>query len=181
MNRRLLLTSIAAVAATPVLAQTNAAPALSATRDKHIKDTLTIGSLSLMLSRIALPRINNSQLKQFAQFEIAEQETVADVLNAIKTNAAPSGSVATPSDAEVMKNLDETGKAAVEKMRGLRAGVEFDREYHRQEVEGHQKLLEIQEAYLKAPDDLDETNAAKLARGMIKEHLALLADMQKLG
>ncbi len=181
MNRRLLLASIAVLPATRALAQTNAAPAPSAARDKHIKDTLTIGSLSLMLSRIALPKINNSQLKQFAQFEIAEQETVADVLNAIRTNAAPNGSVPTPSDADVMKNLDEAGKATIEKMRGLRAGAEFDREYHRQEVEGHQKLLEIQEAYLKAPDDLDATNAAKLARGMIKEHLALLEDMQKLG
>ncbi len=51
----------------------------------------------------------------------------------------------------------------------------------RRDPQGHQKLLEIQEAYLKAPDDLDETNAAKLARGMIKEHLALLSDMQRLG
>jgi putative membrane protein len=51
--------------------------------------------------------------------------------------------------------------------------------YIRYEVEGHRKLLDIQEVYLKAPDNLDQANVAKLARGMIKEHLALLADIDK--
>jgi hypothetical protein len=32
---------------------------------------------------------------------------------------------------------------------------------------------------LKSPDNLDETNVAKLARGMIKEHLALLTEIDK--
>jgi len=134
-----------------------------------------------MLSRIALPKVNYSRLKQFADFEIADQETAADVLNAIKTSAAPSGTVPTPTDAEVMQNVDAAGKAAVEKLRGMSAGTALDREYIREEVEGHHKLLDIQEAYLKAPDNLDETNFAKLARTLIKEHLALLADMEKLG
>ena len=181
MNRRLLVASIATLAAAPVFAQTNAPPALSPARQKHIKDTMAVGSLSLMLSRIALPKINIAQLKQFAEFEIAEQETAADILKAIQTNAAPNGSISAPTDAELMNALDEAGKSAVEKLRGMRAGVALDRDYVRQEVEGHQKLLEIQEAYLKAPDDLDQANVAKLARGMIKEHLTLLADMQKLG
>ena len=36
-------------------------------------------------------------------------------------------------------------------------------------------------AYLKIHDNLDETNVAKLARGMIKEHLTLLTGVQKVG
>ena len=190
MNRRLLVTSLATLIASPVLAQTNApatnaeaaapngSPAnLSPASEKHIKDTMTVGSLSLLMSRIALPKIANAKVKEFADFEIAEQETVADVLKALQSNAAPNGSIAAPSDADLMQNLDADGKAMIERMRGLRAGVAFDREYVQQQLDGHRKLLAIQETYLQSPDNLDETNAAKLARGMIKEHLTLLGDL----
>ena len=78
-----------------------------------------------------------------------------------------------------MRNLDDASKASVEKLRALKAGSDFDRDYIRYEVEGHRKLLDIQEVYLKASDNLDQANVAKLARGMIKEHLALLADLGK--
>jgi putative membrane protein len=190
MNRRLLLSSMAVMAASPsmavlaaspVLAQTNPPTNMSPAQEKHIKDTLTWGSLSLMLSRIAQPRVNNARLKQFVEFEIAEQQTAADVLTAIKTHAAPNGSIPALSDAEVMQNVDEAGKAAIQKLRDTRAGTAFDREYIRQEIEGHQKLLAIQETYLKAPNNLDETNFAKMAQTIIHEHLTLLGDMQKVG
>src|SRR5580658_6593349 len=104
MNRRLLLTSIATLATGRVLAQTNApvpntapqavpnvapqpAPSAPDAHQKHIKDTMTVGSLSLMLSRIAQTKANHPLVKQFVEFEIAEQETVADVLKAFQTNA----------------------------------------------------------------------------------------------
>ncbi len=191
MNRRLVLTSLSSFAAAPVflhdaLAQNAATPApvpapagskapqLSAARQAHIKDTLAVGSLSLMLSRIAQPKVNTPRLKEFAGFEIAEQETVANILKAIQTGEAPS-------DAEVMQNLDDAGKSAVEKLRQMNGGWAFDREYLRAEIDGHNRLLEIQQAYLRAPDNLDETNVAKLAEGIIKEHLALLGDMQAVG
>jgi putative membrane protein len=184
MNRRLLLASIATLPASRVVAQAMnpPAPAPSAGTDaqqKHLRDTMAVGSLSLLLSRIAQPKVTHPLLKQFTQFEIAEQETVADVLKAFKTNAAPKGTIQAPTDAELMQNLDEAGKASVEKLRAQPAGAQFDRDYIRYEVEGHRKLLDIQEVYLKSPDNLDETNIAKLARGMIKEHLTLLADMDK--
>ena len=180
MNRRFLLASIAAVSVSRVAAQTAAPSGLSDAQRKHINDTMAVGSLSLMLSRIARPKANNALLKQFVEFEIAEQETVADILKAIQTNA-PTGSIQAPTDAELMQNLDDASKASVEKLRGLRAGSEFDHDYIHYEVEGHRKLLDIQEAYLKVHDNLDETNVAKLARGMIKEHLTLLTGVQKVG
>jgi predicted outer membrane protein len=184
MNRRLLLASIATVSASRIAAQTIAPPApapseMSDAQRKHIKDTMAVGSLSLILSRMAKPKVSHPPLKQFMDFEIAEQETVAGILKAIQTNAAPSGSTPSPSDADLMQNLDDAGKASVEKLHALRAGSEFDHDYIRYEVEGHRKLLDIQEVYLKAPDNLDQTNVAKLARGMIKEHLTLLADLDK--
>ena len=185
MNRRFLIASIATLPASGVLAQTMTppAPAPSAGIDaqyKHITDTMAVGSLSLLLSRIAEPKVTHPLLKQFAQFEVAEQETVADVLQAIQTNAAPKGTIQAPTDAELMQNLDDAGKASVEKLRAQHAGPQFDRDYIRYQVEGHRKLLDIQEVYLKAPDNLGQTNVAKLARGMIKEHLTLLADMEKV-
>ncbi len=186
MNRRLVMGLIATVAASRAVAQTIAPPApapgrLSDAQRKHINDTIAVGSLSLILSQIALPKVSQPFLKQFVGFEIAEQEAVAGILKAIQTNAAPTGSIASPADAEVMQNLDEAAKASVEKLRGLSAGSAFDHDYIRYEVEGHRKLLDIQEVYLKTPDNLDETNVAKLARGMIKEHLTLLADMENVG
>ena len=140
-----------------------------------------MGSLSLMLSRIAQPKVNTPRLKEFTGFEIAEQETVANILKAIQTGEAPNGAIPSPSDAEVMQNLDDAGKSPVEKLRQMNAGWAFDREYLRAEIDGHNRLLEIQQAYLRAPDNLDETNVAKLAETMIKEHLTLLGDVSAVG
>ena len=196
MNRRVFLASIATVSASRVAAQTAApqpspahtiappAPApsgLSEAQRKHINDTIAVGSLSLILSRIALPKANNALLKQFVEFEIAEQETVADILNTLQTGGAPTGSIQAPTDAELSRNLDDAAKASVETLRSLSAGPKFDHDYIQYEVEGHRKLLDIQEVYLRVHDNLDQTNVAKLARGMIKEHLTLLAGVQKVG
>jgi putative membrane protein len=101
MNRRFLLASIAAVSVSRWLHKlplrsrprrrrsARPRPLRSAyrTERKHINDTMTVGSLSLMLSRIARPQANNALLKRLIEFEIAEPETVADILKAIQTNA----------------------------------------------------------------------------------------------
>ena len=184
MNRRFLLASIATLSAGRVVAQQLSPPApapgaMTDAQQKHMKDTAAFGSLSLLLSRMAKSKVSHPLLKQFVDFEIAEQETVGGILEAIQTNAAPSGSTPSPTDADLMQNLDDAGKASVEKLRALKAGSDFDRDYIRYEVEGHRKLLDIQEVYLKAPDNLDQANVAKLARGMINEHLGLLADLDK--
>jgi putative membrane protein len=192
MNRRLILTSIATLIASPALAQTdgskaatpasNGPPAiLSAAGLKHIKDTMNASSFSLLISRIAAPKVTYAKLKEFADFEIAEQETVADVLKTVQSDAAPKGSIPSPADAELMQNLDSNQKAITERLRGMRSGVDFDREYIKQQLDGHRKLLEIQQTYLRAPDNLDETGIAKLASGMIKEHLTLLGDLARAG
>ena len=141
MNRRFLLASIATLPASRVFAQATSqpAPAPSARRtpDKSTSETRwLIGSLSLLLSRTAKSKVTHPLLKQFVDFEIAEQETVGGILKAIQTNAAPSGETPSPSDADLMQNLDDAGKASVEKLRALKAGSEFDRDYIRYEIEG---------------------------------------------
>lgn len=209
MERRLLLTGVLALAATPVLAQAspppptdapaapapvvpNAAPApapamtmaapvtLSDASAAHVKNTMAVGSLSLAVSRIAAGKVTQPLLKQFTAFEIAEQETIADILKAMTMpGSPPRGKVKPPTDAELMGNLDADGKAAVEKMAAMKPGKAFERDYIKAQIEGHRTLLAIQEAYLKTPDSLDETNVAKLAKGMITEHLVLLSDLEK--
>lgn len=196
MDRRLVLTGFAALAVSPALAQTTppatdapVAPApamkmavpmtMSDASTAHTKGTMMVGSLSLLTSRIAAPKVKFALLKQFVGFEIAEQETIASILKArMMPGAPPSGDVNPPTDAELMGNLDAKGKAAVEKLREMKPGVPFEREYVKAQIEGHKMLLDLQEAYLKTPDDLDETNVAKLAKGQIKEHLTLLSDIE---
>ena len=110
MNRRFLLASIATLPAGRVIAQSTSqpAPAPSASTDarqKHIRDTTAYGSLSLLLSRMAKSKVTHPMLKQFVDFEIAEQETVGGILKALQTNAKPSGEAPSPSDADLMQKL----------------------------------------------------------------------------
>ena len=208
MERRILLVGLASLAAAPALAQSNPAPAtdapaapapsaapaepapamkvapptvgVSGAVTDHMTRTMAVGSLSLAASRLALSKAKNALVKQFAGFETAEQDTIADILKAkMMPDAKPMGEVKGPTDAEIASKLDQKGKDMLEKMRAMKAGPEFDRAYLKAQLEGHKELLTIQEDYLKVADDLDETNVAKLARGMIKEHLALLADLEK--
>jgi putative membrane protein len=120
-------------------------------REKHIRDTTAFGSLSLLLSRMAKSKVTHPLLKQFVDFEIAEQETVGGILKAIQTNAVPSGSTPSPSDADLMQNLDDTGKASVEKLRALKAGSEFERDYIRYEVEGTESSSTFRKSISRLP------------------------------
>jgi putative membrane protein len=150
--------------------------ALDQAETQLIEQTLPIGSLSLAVSRVAEPEVRAPKLREFARFEIAEQETVANVLKALQNPGEPvSGTVAPPSDSDVESHLDVRGRETLQKMRSARAGAEFDREYVDAQTEGHQQLLRIQEDHLKSGRNLDAVNFSKLASGMIKEHLQLLS------
>ncbi|WP_407529075.1 DUF4142 domain-containing protein [Methylobacterium oryzisoli] len=145
---------------------------------RYAADTLAAGSLALAASRIALKKGKDDDVKEFAGFEVAEQETIADILKAMRDQTVPpSGQVKAPSEAEVTGQLDAKGKAMIEKLNAA-TGSAFDREYIRGQIEGHRALLQIQETYLGAGKDRETLAVAKLARGQIKEHLALLADIE---
>lgn len=141
---------------------------------------MAAGSLSLAVSRIARQKAKSPMVKQFAAFEVAEQETIADILKGMMMPDTPvKGEVEAPGDAALSGMLDQKGRETVERMQAMKAGADFDRDYLKAQVEGHHMLLEIQMAYLKAPDRRDEADVAKLAVGMIKEHLVLLGDIEK--
>jgi putative membrane protein len=178
--RRTVLVALAAAAAQPSFAQTQSAPGGDAGPDEqYLRETSAVGSLSLAVSRLAQQKAQTDDLKEFAQLEAAEQETLADVLKSLRNPGLIDGPVKPPSDAEVEQYLDRRGREQLEKMRAAPAGTEFDREYLAGQATGHLELLRIQETYLNSGrNNRDFVNVAKLARGMIKEHLQLLADLE---
>ncbi|ANL33909.1 DUF4142 domain-containing protein [Rhizobium phaseoli] len=82
-----------------------------------------------------------------------------------------------PSNDEVAKMLDGDGKASLDSLKAA-SGAEFDKAFVTAQLNGHKKLLTIQEDYLKINQDLGHLSLSKLARGQIKEHLDHL-DMLK--
>jgi predicted outer membrane protein len=68
----------------------------------------------------------------------------------------------------------------MERLSKAQPGAAYDKDYVALQIEGHQQLLKLQESHLQqASGNREMANLAKLARGQIKEHLALLQDMQK--
>ena len=179
--RRTVLVALAAAAAQSSFAQTQSGPAPGGDAgpdEQYLRETSAVGSFSLAASRLAQEKAQTDDLKEFAQLEAAEQETLADVLKSLRKPLID-GTVKPPSDAEVEQYLDRRGREKLEKMRAAPAGTEFDREYLAAQATGHLELLRIQETYLNSGrNNRDFINAAKLARGMIKEHLQLLADIE---
>ena len=180
--RRTVLVALAAAAAHSSFAQTQSGPTPGGDAgpdEQYLRETSAVGSFSLAASRLAHEKAQTDDLKEFAQLEAAEQETLADVLKSLRNPSLIDGTVKPPSDAEVEQYLDRRGREKLEKMRAAPAGTEFDREYLAAQATGHLELLRIQETYLNSGrNNRDFINAAKLARGMIKEHLQLLADIE---
>ena len=180
--RRTVLVTLAAAAATSSFAQTQQGrpPGADAGADEqYVRQTLAAGSLSLAVSRIAEGKLQTDDLKEFAQLEAAEQETLADVLKSLQNPSLTDATTKPLSDAEMEQHLDQSGREQLEKMRAAPAGAEFDREYLEGQTNGHLELLRIQETYLgSGRNNLNFINVAKLARAMIREHLQLLADLE---
>jgi putative membrane protein len=180
--RRTVLVTLAAAAATSSFAQTQQARPPSGAAgadDEYIRQTLAAGSLSLAASRIAEAKLQTDDLREFAQLEAAEQETLADVLKSLHDPGLTDGTMKPPSEAEAEQHLDQRGREELEKMRAAPAGSAFDRQYLEAQTNGHLELLRIQETYLgSGRNNPNFINVAKLARGMIREHLQLLADLE---
>jgi putative membrane protein len=173
MIRRQLLTALAATAFAPailVAPQVFAAAAETGEAEKkHADMTKKVGSLSLATSRLAVEMATANMVKMFAKFEVAEQETIADILKSMEVEKAE-GTLMVPSDAEVEAMLDPAGKEALATLKGLN-GTGFDKAYVAAQLDGHKKLLTIQEDYLKVGQNREHLSVAKLARGMINEHI----------
>lgn len=183
MERRHFVAALAAGLAIPAVARaqspasSDAKPMLSDLETSYIKQTMTAGSASLATSRIALKRAQDTDVMEFAKFEADEQNTIASILKSMTQPATLSGEVTPPSDAEVEASLDAKGKDALMKVRDAKNDA-FDRDYVRSQIAGHRELLEIQDNYLKSGRNPQALAVAKLGKGQIKEHLALLSDIE---
>ena len=160
---------------------------------QHLQQTLATGTVALQTSEIALQKAQNPRVKQFAQFERDEQTTIAEVLRSIQepvatatagtAGAAASASAAASGSARAVATAPDIPADKAKMMGELqqaKAGAEFDRLYIQGQLQGHQELLQVQERYLQAGGrNREQANIAKLARGHIREHIAMLQEIQK--
>jgi len=145
---------------------------------QHINDTLAAGTVALQTSNFALSKAQNPRVKRFAEFEIGEQNTLADVLHSLAepTSTASTGAAQAASTAPV---LSQQASAMMEKLSRAQPGPSFDQDYVAGQVQGHQELLAIQERYLSSGSTNRELVAiARMAQNTIREHLTLLQQIK---
>ncbi|MBE7183799.1 MAG: DUF4142 domain-containing protein [Methylobacterium mesophilicum] len=145
---------------------------------KHATDTKMVGGLSLATSRVAQTKASNAMVKEFSKWEVAEQETIADILKTMESGEMKAeGALHPPTEAEVEAMLDDAGKKALADLKAAE-GAAFDKAYVTAQLDGHRKLLAIQEDYLKVGQNREHLSVAKLARGQVSEHIDHLTMLQ---
>ena len=203
MDRRALLGGLAAaLVVAPALAQTSgssstmqsgssgnmpmnrAAGQMSQADMQHMQQTMQLGMVALESSRMAMNKIRNDDLKRFANFEVQEQTTLSEVLRSMMDPGATAatGSASSQSGQSAMPamQMDASARDMMQKMQNQQAGAEFDKMYLEAQLQGHRDLLQVQERYLQSnPQNREHMNVAKMARGHIREHIAMLEEMQK--
>jgi putative membrane protein len=147
---------------------------------QYIQQALALGTVSLQQSNFALSKAQNPRVKQFAEFEIGEQNNLTDVLHSFADPAATaSTTTGAQASAATAPELPQEDSAAMERLSKAQGGAGFDRDYVALQLQGHQRLLKLQEDQLQKSGSREMTNIAKLARGQIKEHIALLETVQQ--
>jgi putative membrane protein len=170
MKKTLLTVALLAAIASPAIAQTGTAAAakmtttLSSNEKQHDMETLQLGTLALETSRIAQQKATNRYVKMFADSEVTEQTTIAEVIKSMNPAAAPA--------------LTTQQQTILTGLRNAESGAAFDRMYIKAQLDGHRQLLKAQEDYLNGGDVLAHINAAKLARGQISDHIKALEMIQ---
>jgi len=126
----------------------------------YAQRTLAVGAVALATSELAQTKAKNDWVKRFASYEVAEQTTIAEVLKSLGMKAEKSDQ-----PAEMVDKLKNSSN--------------FDADYLAAQLDGHQKLLKIQDEFIQVGKDPAHVGLAKLARGQIKEHIDLLETIQK--
>jgi|GEM_PF-4883015 len=113
-----------------------------------------LGTASLKTSQLAQAKASDAQVKLFAKFEAAEQETMGKILKDMGTTVpAPS----------------PEGEALLTKLQSL-GGSDFDKAFMQGQVETHRKLHEAVAALNKASKDSHVKHVTSLALTTIQEH-----------
>ena len=178
MDRRIfgrnLVLGVVGLAAAPVLAQYDGpgrgprpGPGMGPMgpgEARYASDTLAIGGVALRSSQIAQGRVRAPRVAEFADFEAAEQTTIAQIMSEM-------GFTPPPPSPDDRRTLDRLNAAR---------GPDFERQYVTLQTDGHRRLLQIQERYIAEGRDPNARHIAMLARGQIKEHLKLLDDIGRM-
>jgi predicted outer membrane protein len=154
--------ALIAVPRRPALAQADTPSRITMTQYKA--QTLEAGNFSRQVSQLALRNANNPRVRQFAEFEVVEQTTVAQVLT---SSANPEPLALDTQQALVMGQLQ------------AQSGKDFDAAYVQSQIAGHRQLLNIQQAFLNgALAGQEYEPIAVMARMVIQMHLTMLQDLQ---
>ena len=131
---------------------------------RYASDTLAIGGVALRSSQMAQGRVRAPRVAEFADFEVAEQTTIAQIMAEMGFTPPPPA----PMDQRMLDRLNAA------------RGPDFERQYVTGQMDGHRRLLAIQERYISEGRDPNARHIAMLARGQIREHLRLLDDIQRM-
>lgn len=168
MNRRSLLTAASAGLIVPSLlvgSSFAAEGSMTHADADYAKKTMHIGAFSKAISEMAEQKAHRKSVKDFAKYETAEQTAIAEVLTDERDPKPPAFS-------------DE--QQAMLKKLGNETGESFDKAYIAAEIEGHEKLRKIQEAFLAAHGmKSDDGHVALLAKTVIDMHLDMLDTLRK--
>jgi hypothetical protein len=145
---------------------------------EFLQQAMAITGLSLLASRLAVPRLTVPKLKRFAALEVAEQDTGWSVLNSLKVDRSPQDKMESPSEAELEAHLVPLGRTILMNLRHTEDGTNLAREYFLLEVNIHQQLLRLQEDYLKLAPSASWLAPVKLMDVAVREHLGLLNEIK---
>ncbi|WP_426959231.1 DUF4142 domain-containing protein [Muricoccus radiodurans] len=133
--------------------------------DQLAMRTHEAGTFSLMTARVGVEKATNADVKRFAQFEVQEQEGVAQAMRLAGHNFP--------------EPRFEGEKAQIlQRLRGAGSGNEFDMMFLQVQEQGHQELLNLTTAIMQGNAPAPDKIMATLANGQIKEHLILIGLMR---
>lgn len=156
----------ATLAPTLVLAQRgDERDRLGDAEERQVRETLELGAISLETSRLAKERAREPWVKKFAEYEVAEQETVGELLRAM--------------GAKLSQEARENRQQIRQDLRAASAGREFEDIYLEVQAKGHDELLRVQEDYIRTGRDADHLVLTKLLRGQIKEHIDMIRTIRQ--
>lgn len=139
-------------------------PRLGEAEERHVRETLELGAVSLETSRLAKERARDVWVKKFAEYETAEQETIAEVLRSL--------------GGRLSQDAREDRRQARRDLRDA-SGRAFEETYLEVQAEGHEQLLRVQDAYIRSGRDEEHLGIARLARGQIREHIDLIKTIRQ--
>lgn len=125
------------------------------------------GTVSLMTSQIAVKKATSPDVKDFARFEVSEQETISSILT----------DMGTPKP-----KLSAEEQAMIDDLKATKEGPEFDKKYLQAQVDGHTQLNTIVDNYLSdvkasTPEEKEGKHLAMLANSTIDSHLEMSKKM----